>query len=366
MALDWPRLDLVARPGRSRLLEIFAPVAAVAAAMGMGAILIALLGKSPVQAFSVYFLEPLSDSYGLQEIAVKAAPLILIAVGLSFCYRANLWNIGAEGQFIVGGTLGGWLGIATHDGAMQGTLGSWWVLPAMLALGALGGMIYALIPAILRVSLGVSEILTSLMLVYVAELGLDYLVRGPLRDPASNNFPTTVSFDPPALLPKLVEDGRLHFGIVLALLAVLAGTIVFSRALFGYKVRLAGSAPKAARFAGFSDSGLTLAVFAISGALAGLAGICEVSGQIEQLKPSISLGYGFTAIIVAWLGRLSPIGILVAGLFLALTYVGGESAQIAKLPQDMTRVFQGLLLMCVLAADVLTRYRLVVTFAGRA
>lgn len=360
------QLDLVARPHRSRLLEVIAPLLAIAAALVIGAALLAMMGKSPVRAFYVYFADPLADSYGLQEIAVKAAPLILIAIGLSFCYRANLWNIGAEGQFIVGGTLGGWLGIATHDGAMQGTFGSWWILPAMLALGALGGMAYALIPALLRVTLGVSEILTSLMLVYVAELGLDYLVRGPLRDPASNNFPTTVSFDPPALMPKLIEDGRLHAGVVLALLAVIVAGVVFSRAMFGYKVLLAGSAPKAARFAGFSDKRLALAVFAISGALAGLAGICEVSGQIEQLKPSISLGYGFTAIIVAYLGRLSPLGILVAGLFLALTYVGGESAQIAKLPQDMTRVFQGLLLMCVLAADVMTRYRPVLSFARRA
>ena len=220
-----------------------------------------------------------------------------------------------------------------------------------------------MIPALLRVSLGVSEILTSLMLVYVAELSLDYLIRGPLRDPKGFNFPVSVTFDPPAVLPLLVEGGRLHFGVIVALVAVAAAAVVFARTLFGYQVRLVGAAPKAARFAGFSDKRLTVAVLAISGGLAGLAGICEVSGQIGQLQPSISPGYGFTAIIVAFLGRLSPVGILVAGLVLALTYIGGESAQIAmKLPQDMTRAFQGILLMCVLAADVLTRHRLVLSW----
>lgn len=358
--LDLPRLDLVARPARSRLLEFFAPFLALAAAMLLGGLLVALLGKSPLQALQVYFIEPLSDSYGLQEIAVKASPLVMIAIGLSFCYRANIWNIGAEGQFVMGGAVGGWLGIATHDGALQGTLGASWILPAMLVLGAGAGMLYAMIPAILRVWLGVSEILTSLMLVYIAQFGLDYLVRGPLRDPKGFNFPVSVTFDAPATLPLLAGGGRLHLGVAIALAVVIVAAIVMSRSVFGYAVRLVGSAPKAARFAGFSDARLTLAVFAISGGLAGLAGICEVSGQIGQLQPSISPGYGFTAIIVAFLGRLSPWGILLAGLVLALTYIGGEAAQITmKLPQDMTRAFQGLLLMCVLAADVLARYRLV-------
>jgi simple sugar transport system permease protein len=284
---------------------------------------------------------------------------VLIAIGLSFCFRANLWNIGAEGQFVIGGLLGGWLAIATHDGAYQSTFGGWWILPAMLVLGTLGGALYAMIPALLRVWLGVSEILTSLMLVYVAELILDYFARGPLRDPKGFNFPQSVTFDDVAHLPYLAEGDRLHAGVILALLAVLIAAFVFSRTLFGFEVRLVGEAPRAARFAGFSDRWLTIAVFAISGGLAGLAGICEVAGQIGQLQPTISPGYGFTAIIVAFLGRLSPFGILIAALVLALTYIGGESAQVAlKLPIDMTRTFQGLLLMCVLIADAATRYRI--------
>ena len=351
------RLDLEPRAQRSRLLEALAPLGALALAILIGGLVVALLGKSPLQAFRVYFIDPVSDGYGLQELAVKAAPLVIIAVGLTFCFRANLWNIGAEGQFVVGGALGGWLGIVTHNGAYQ-SVGGWWIIPAMLILGALGGMVFALIPALVRVWLGVSEILTSLMLVYVAELGLDYLVRGPWKDPKGFNFPVTVSFDNAALLPHLFPGARLHMGVGIAVLCVIIAAIVFSRTLFGYEVRLVGAAPRAARFAGFSDKKLTLAVFAISGALAGLAGICEVAGQIEHLNPSISIGYGFTAIIVAFLGRLSPVGILIAGLVLALTYIGGEGAQIAmKIPQDMTRAFQGILLMCVLGADVFTRYK---------
>jgi simple sugar transport system permease protein len=224
-----------------------------------------------------------------------------------------------------------------------------------------------MIPALLKVRLGVSEILTSLMLVYVAELWLDYMVRGPWRDPKGFNFPVTVTFDPPATLPMLVEGGRLHAGALLALVAVAVATVVFARSLFGFEVRLVGAAPRAARFAGFSDKRLTIAVLAISGAAAGLAGVAEVSGQIGQLQTSISPGYGFTAIIVAFLGRLSPPGILIASFVMALTYIGGEGAQIAlKLPLDMTKAFQGVLLMCVLAADVFTRYRLRISLRSAA
>ncbi len=352
------RLDLQARAAPSRTIAIAGPILALLAAMLIGAAVVALLGKSPAEAFMAYFVAPLSESWSLQALAVKASPLILIAVGLSFCFRANLWNIGAEGQFTVGGLAGGWLALATRDGAYQGTFGGWWILPAMLVLGAMGGVLYALIPAILRVTLGVSEILSSLMLVYIAGYGLDYLVRGPWRDPQGFNFPVTANFDPEATLPSLIADGRLHAGILLTVVAVLLAGLVLSRGMFGFEVRLFGTAPKAARFAGFSERALTLAVFAISGGLAGLAGIAEVSGQIGQLQPSISPGYGFTAIIVAFLGRLSPFGIVLAGLVLALTYIGGEGAQVSmKLPLDLTGAFQGVLLMCVLAADVFTRYR---------
>jgi len=278
----------------------------------------------------------------------------MIAVGLSLCYIANIWNIGAEGQFVAGAVAGSWLAVETN-GADVGH----WVLPAMLLLGALGGALYAMIPAICRVRFGASEILTSLMLVYVADLGMDYLVRGPWRDPHGLNFPTTADFDAVATVPTLIEGGRLHAGTIIALIMVMLIAVLLGRTIMGYEIRLVGAAPRAARFSGFNADRLVLFTFAVSGALAGLAGIIEVAGPIGHLQPGISPGYGFTAIIVAFLGRLNPVGILVAGLFLALTFIGGEEAQIAlKVPLDLTKVFQGILLFYVLACDSMIVYRI--------
>jgi simple sugar transport system permease protein len=355
------RLALERRAERSILMAIASPLLAVVLTLATGAALFAVLGKPPVEALKIYFLDPLRDPWALQEIAVKATPLVLIAVGLSLCYLANAWNIGAEGQFLVGAITGGWLAVATH-----GTGAGYWVLPAMLLLGALGGAAYALIPALLKVRFGASEILTSLMLVYVAELLLDYLVRGPWRDPKGFNFPTTAEFDSVAAMPTLIEGSRLHLGAIIALLVVIWATVMLGRTLRGFEIKLVGAAPRAARFAGFNDKTLTVLTFAISGALAGLAGIIEVSATVNHLQPNISPGYGFTAIIVAFLGRLHPVGILVAGLFLALTFIGGESAQIAlKVPLDLTKVFQGILLFYVLACDTLILYRFRLLFAPK-
>ena len=350
------RIEMQRRASTPPIIEFLAPVAALVAAVLIGGGLLTLIGKSPAQAFSVYFLEPFTDAWSLQELVVKAAPLVLIATGLSFCYRANLWNIGAEGQFVMGGLVGGTIAVVTKG--MEPVLGGYWILPTMLLAGVIAGVAYAMIPAFLRAKLGASEILTSLMLVYIAEITLDYFVRGKLRDPKGFNFPQSVPFDDIARLPFLMDGERLHAGVLFGLMAVILAAYIFRRTLFGFDVKLVGSAPKAARFAGFSDARLTFAVFAISGGAAGLAGVCEVAGQIGQLQPVISPGYGFSAIIVAFLGRLQPWGILVGGLVLALTIIGGENAQIAmKVPLDMTRVFQGTLLMCVLAMDVFTRYR---------
>src|SRR3954463_12243950 len=285
------QLVLERRPERSVVMALASPLFAVVLTLASGAALFALLGKPPVEALKIYFFDPLRDPWALQEIAVKATPLVLIAVGLSLCYLANAWNIGAEGQFLIGAITGGWLAVATH-GAGAG----YWVLPAMLVLGALGGAAYALIPALFKVRFGASEILTSLMLVYVAELLLDYLTRGPWRDPKGFNFPTTAEFDSVATMPILIEGSRLHYGAIVALLVVIWATVMLGRTLRGFEIKLVGAAPRAARFAGFSDKTLTVLTFAISGALAGLAGIIEVSATINHLQPNISPGYGFTAI----------------------------------------------------------------------
>jgi general nucleoside transport system permease protein len=347
-------LVLEKRAERSATIAVASPLIAIALSLVTIAIVFAILGKNPFEALWVYFVEPLTDGFSLQEIAVKATPLVMIAVGLSLCYIANIWNIGAEGQFIVGAVCGSWLAVRTN-----GTDVGPWLLPVMLILGALGGALYALIPAVCRVYFGASEILTSLMLVYVANYGMDYLVRGPWRDPQGLNFPTTAAFDPAASVPTLFEGaGRLHAGSVITLIVVMLATVLLGRMIMGFQIRVVGAAPKAARFSGFSTDRLVLFTFAVSGALAGLAGIIEVAGPIGHLDPGVSSGYGFTAIIVAFLGRLNPLGILVAGLFLALTFIGGEGAQISlKVPLDLTKVFQGILLFYVLACDSLIVYR---------
>jgi ABC-type uncharacterized transport system permease subunit len=347
------RLELVPRATIAPVARLIAPIAAIATAMLIGGGVVALMGRSPAEAFEIYILDPLSESWSLQELALKMVPLTLIATGLCYCFRANVWNIGAEGQFVFGAIIGSIVPLATA-GSDPGP----WVLVVAISLGALGGVIYALIPALLRVALGVSEILTSLMLVYIAQIGLDYLVRGPWRDPKGFNFPQSVNFDPGATMPLLFEDGRLHAGVLLALLAVLLTWFIFARTLFGFGIRVSGEAPRAARFAGFKAQRLVLIAFAISGGLAGLAGITEVTGQIGQLKPVISPGYGFTAITVAFLGRLHPLGVMFGAFVVSLTVIGGENAQIMlKLPLDLTTAFQGLLLMCVLGADALVSYR---------
>jgi ABC-type uncharacterized transport system permease subunit len=335
----------------SLAMALLSPVLAVALTLCASAALFAALGKDPLAAMHAYFVAPLSDAWSLGELVVKATPLVMIGVGLSFCYLSNNWNIGAEGQYVMGGIFGGWAALAFHQ------TGSPLGLPAVVAMGALGGMALAMVPAVLKVRLGASEILTSLMLVYIAELLLDYLVRGPWRDPRALNFPQSVTFD--IWVPILVEGSRIHVGAVLALLAALAGAYVLRRTLAGFEIRLLGQAPRAAAFAGFSPARTTLLVFAVSGALAGLAGALEVVGTMNQLRPTISPGYGFAAIIVAFLGRLNPIGVVFSGTLLALSYLGGENAQIMmKIPLNATRVLQGLLLFFVLACDLLILYRI--------
>src|SRR5450432_945026 len=342
------QLVLEKRAERSAAIALVSPLIAIGLTIVTMSILFAILGKNPISALGAYFIAPLTDSYSLQEIVVKATPLVMIGIGLSLCYLANVWNIGAEGQFLIGTDAG------------------YWVLPAMLLLAAAAGALYALIPAICKVRFGASEILTSLMLVYVADLLLDYMVRGPWRDPQGFNFPTTAEFDPVATVPVLIEGGRLHLGAVITLVVVAAAAVLLGRTIKGFEIRVVGAAPRAARFGGFNSNQLILLTFAISGALAGLAGIIEVAGPVGHLQPGISPGYGFTAIIVAFLGRLNPIGILIAGLFLALTFIGGEQAQIAmKIPLDVTKVFQGILLFYVLACDSLILYRFRLIFPAR-
>ncbi len=345
------RLELEKRREQSRLMAVLSPILALGLTLISGAIMFAILGLDPIDALYVYFIEPLSQGWSLQELVVKATPLVLIGAGLAVCFLSNTWNIGAEGQFTVGALAGSALPILLPE------FQSFATLPLMILCGVAGGMIWGAIPAFLKVRFGANEILTSLMLVYVAQLALDWLVRGPWRDPEGFNFPESLIFSDAATMPAL-GDGRMHIGAVFAVVVVLALAFVLMKTLKGFEVRVIGQAPRAGRFAGFSRNKMIWFAFLLSGGLAGFAGMAEVSGSIGQLTPVISPGYGFTAIIVAFMGRLNPIGVLFAGLLLALSYLGGEAAQVSLGLSDKTaRVFQGMLLFYVLACDTLILYR---------
>ena len=345
----------------SRAMAYVSPLLAVALTLVSGCVLFSLLGKDPVQAFDVFFVQPLQTRYGLGELFLKATPLMLCAIGLALGFRANVWNIGAEGQLIVGALVGG--GIGLHFDQVQGA----WLLPLMLVGGALGGMAWAAIPAFLRTRFHTSEILVSLMLVYVAQLLLSYLVHGPWRDPAGYNFPQSPAFSPAATVPVLMEGVRTNLAFVLALLLAVLAWVFAEKAFSGFRLKVSGLAPDAASYAGFSEKRSVWVALMISGATAGLAGVAEVAGPIGQLQPSISPGYGFAAIIVAFVGRLHPVGVVLASLLMSLLYIGGETAQIKMaLPAAVTGLFQGMLLFYLLAADLFIHFRLRWTSRPRA
>ena len=340
------------RPEASKSLVYVSPIIAVVLTVLTATVMFALLGVDPVKAIETFFVEPISSLDGVAELLVKATPLVLIGVGLSLGFQANVWNIGAEGQLVIGALAGGGLALAFFDQQ------SIFLVPAMLVCGVLGGMAWAAIPAFLRTRYNTNEILTSLMLTYVGLLVLSYLVHGPWKDPEGMNFPESRLFHDSALLPILIDETRLNVGWLVALFVVVLGWILISRHIIGFQIKVIGQAPMAASFAGFKEKYLIWLTLLISGGCAGLAGVIELSGAIGQIVPSISPGYGFTAIIVAFLGRLHPVGVLFAGLLMALTYLGGDSAQITmNLPNAVTGVFQGMLLFFLLASDVLIRYR---------
>ena len=346
-------LRLEPRTSPSHAMAIALPVIAAVAMLVTGFLLFRLLGKDPVEAAYIFFVKPLNSSYGLGELLLKATPLMLCALGLGLGFQANVWNIGAEGQLTMGAIFGGGVALWLGDSS------TWWGLPLMLVAGVIGGMLWAAIPAWLRTRFNTNEILVTLMLVYIAQLYLSYLVHGPWRDPAGHNFPQSRGFADAQTMPLLFEGGRTNWGFLFGL--ILAGALwFFSRHTYaGFRLQVAGLAPAAAAYAGFSEKRNIWLALLISGATAGLAGICEVAGPIGQMQQQISPGYGFAAIIVAWVGRLHPIGIVLASLLMSLLYLGGESGQMSMaLPSAITGLFQGLLLFYLLAADLFITFRL--------
>jgi len=368
-------IRLVPRPQPSRLWAALSPVFAILAMLLAAALVLAAMGREVAPALYVYFAQPLHEAwlylirpderamwiYTPTEVLVKAIPLALIGAGLTICFRANVWNIGAAGQYTLGAIASGWVALHAAETALWPHLPGWGWLVVYLLAGVLGGMVWAAIPALLRTRFNANEILVSLMLAYVAGYLLDFLVRGPWQDPAGRGFPESPEYQTPFLMPVLVETTRLHLGLILALAAAALLTLMLSRTLRGFRVLVIGAAPRAGAFAGFSQAGTVWFVLLVSGGLAGLAGAVETASTIQQLQPDISAEYGFIAIIAAFLGRLNPLGACLGALVLGITYIGGENAQIfLKLPKNVAGLFQGMLLFFLLAADVLIRYRVVI------
>jgi ABC-type uncharacterized transport system permease subunit len=352
-------LKLEARPEPSRLMSMLSPVLALALTVLIGLILFEVLGKDPVRGLQVFFVEPFRNGYAISELALKATPLVLIALGLAVCFRSNVWNIGAEGQYILGAVFAG--GVAMQASADTGR----WIVVAILLAGMLGGMLWAGIVALLRDRFNANEILVSLMLVYVAEMVLAYLVYGPWKDPAGYNFPQTITFLEPTRIPRLVTGWRVHIGAVIALVMVAVFWVFLFRTYAGLQLQVGGLAPMAARYAGFSSRKALWLALLCSGGMAGLAGALEAAGPLRQLTPHVPAGYGFAAIIVAFVGRLHPVGIVFSAILMSMFYIGGELAQSRLgLPKSITGVFQGLLLFALLACDTLIHYRL--RWQGRA
>jgi simple sugar transport system permease protein len=333
-------------------MSLASPLIALVITVFIGVLLFSLLGKDPVRGLQLFFVEPLKSAYALSELSIKATPLILIALGLAVCFRSNVWNIGAEGQFVVGALAGGWVAMQAQAETSRA------IVVAILLAGAAGGLLWAGIVAWLRDRFNANEILASLMLVYVATLLLSYLVYGPWKDPKGFNFPQTITFAEPTKLPRLITGLRAHLGLPIALLAVAAFWAFMFRTYRGFKLQVGGLAPEAARYAGFSSRSALWTAMLLSGAMAGLAGALEAAGPLGQLTPHVPAGYGFAAIIVAFVGRLHPVGIVFSAILMSMFYIGGELAQTRMgLPRALTGVFQGLLLFVLLACDILINHR---------
>lgn len=348
-------LKMEKRPSPSALMSWLSPVFAVLLTVLCGVILFVSLGKNPLTGLAVFFIEPIKDLQGWSEVGVKVAPLLLIAVGLAICFRANVFNIGAEGQLVIGAMTGGAVGLYFDQGEGGGAV----MIALVLLAGMAGGMAWAAITAFLRDRFNANEILVSLMLVYVAQLLLSVAVHGPLRDPEGFNFPQSRMLSDGYLLPNIIEGTRLHAGFAMAVVASAFGWLFLSRSFAGYRLQVGGMAPAAARYAGFSSRKALWTSMLACGALAGIAGTAEVLGPIGQLTPSVSPGYGFAAIIVAYVGRLHPVGVVFSSFIMALFYIGGELSQSRLgMPNAITGVFQGILLFSLLACDVLIHYKL--------
>ena len=339
-----------------RWLSPLATVAAVAVALVISGIIIAAVGGDPIRSY-LHILNAAFGSIGvLSDTLVKATPLLLTGLACALAFRMRLWNIGAEGQFL----LGAWGASAVVLAPLlpPGTPAII-VIPAMMLAGAAAGAVWGLIPGVLKARLGVNEIITTLMLNYVALFWIQFWVFGPWSE---GGFQQTRPFPPEALLPRLTDFSSsvpafagltVHLGLVFGIVAAGIVWVVLERSRWGYEIRLIGDSPKAARYAGIDIKRNIIVVFAISGALAGLAGMSEVSGVVHKLQDRISPGYGFTAIIIAYLARFDPLKVIVAAVLFGALILAGREIQ----PSGVPAMIQGIILFSLIVAEVFVRYR---------
>jgi simple sugar transport system permease protein len=347
------RLERRLKPSKTAGLVVALVSLVLALAFG-GAILLAT-GANPLLTYKAMAIGAFGSKYAFSETLVKAIPLILCGLGVAVAFKMKFWNIGAEGQLAMGGFAAS--GIALFLPKMLPGFPKWGLLPSMILAGFLLGALWGMIPAILRAVVGVNEVITTLMMNYIAVLWIEYLFYGPWRDPKGYGFPGTAQFPEAAWLSRY-PGTRVHLGLVFAVVAALILWLILSRTKFGYEIRVIGENPKAARYAGISLVRNILLVMLISGGLAGLAGVCEVAGISHRLQKGLTVGYGFTAIIVAWLGQLNPWGVTLVGVLLAGLLVGGDQIQITmRLPAAAALILQGAILFFMLGGALFTQHR---------
>ncbi|MFN8675292.1 MAG: ABC transporter permease [Thermomicrobiales bacterium] len=346
------RIERVPSPSRGSVAII--TLLSLLAALVFGGAVLALSGENPLTVYHAMLTGALGNWNGVAETLVKTTPLLLAGLGVAVAFRMQLWNIGAEGQLYFGAIFATWMALYLAPGAP-----GWLLVPLMIVAAMIGGGLWGVIPGVLRAYFGASEIITSLMLNYVAILFSDYLIHGPWRDPQAFGFPGTPSFPDAAWLPRWGTT-RVHLGLLFALVAAVLLWFLLRRTRWGYEISVMGENPRAALYAGMPMARTIILVMALSGALAGLAGMSEVAGIGHQLQRNLSPGYGYAAIIVAWLARLHPIGAVLVAFLLAALTVGGDQLQMSLgLPAAIAPMLQGTILFFLLGGDILTRYRLV-------
>lgn len=352
------QLILERRLSRPRHIEFLFPLIALGLALIFSGVLLWIFGANPFETYAAMATGAFGQRYHISETLLRAIPLMLTGLAVGIAFRMLFWNIGAEGQFVWGVIAATWVALFLPD--LIGGMPQWAFLPAMIAAAFVAGAIWGLIPAILKTALGVNEIITTLMFNYVALLWMQYLYTGSWKDPEGFGFPGSAQFPDHAWLPRLPIDlGRVHYGLVMAVLAAFLLWLVLDRTKWGLEIKVIGKNPQAARYAGMNIARNVLLVMCVSGGIAGLAGFSQVAGVAHRLQNGIAVGDGFTAIIVAWLAKLNPWAILLVSIVLAGLSTGGDQLQITMgLPAAVAGVLQGSILFFVLGADVFVNYRL--------